>query len=304
MIDPSFVALPSPPKLKPVAAASSQFNVIFNTIYYDNRSTDFDKSSATLLIAPHSCYWMHLGIDVPELGQVSASLSKNFSLTKTCNTLEGKDTVSKEGIVCFATENHMKVTSRFPSLSVYWAGFQLDAIFDPLIATYVTRSSSVKNTNETIAFDNVLYNFGQAWDIRFNHFRAPFDGIYYFSFSGGILPDTGLIIDLKRNGEKLCAALGGMGKINVKNGFDLVSKSCFVKLKKDDKIQLCDRVDLIYSDPINQQISLAGFYFSPICDQKVNLLILKLNFFLKLALCIFSKDLDECKCMSTAGEFY
>ena len=270
MDDSLSAALPSHLLSEPVATASSPFDVILNTIYYDNRSTDFDKSSATLSIAPHSCYWMHLGIDVPELGQVSASLSKNFSLIKTCNTLEGKDTLSKEGIVCFATENNLKVTSRFPSLSVYWAGFQLDAIFDPLIATYVTRSSSVKNTNKAIAFDNVLYNLGQAWDIRSNHFRAPFDGIYYFSFSGGILPDTSLVIDLKRNGEKLCAAAGGMGKIIVKNGFDSVSKSCFTKLKKDDKIQLYDREDLIYSDPINQQISLAGFYFSPISDQKVN----------------------------------
>ena len=206
------------------------------------------------------------------------SLSKNFSLTKTCNTLNGKDTLSKEGIVCFATENHLKVTNRFPSLSVYWTGFQLDAIFDPLIATYVTRSSSFNNSNKVITFDNVIYNIGQAWDIRSNHFNAPFEGIYYFSFSGGILPDTSLRLDLKRNGENLCAAAGGMGKINVKNGFDLVSKSCFVKLNKDDKIQLYDRVDLIYSDPINQQISLAGFYFSPISDQKVNHLVLKLSF--------------------------
>ena len=250
---------------------SSAFSVTFDSIYYDYRSPNFDITTAVLTAQKNSCYWLHLGVDVPEQGKVLLSLGNNFTLVKTSNAFKGKDTLSKDGIFCFPRESHLRVTSRFPTLSVHWTGFQIDTIFDPLIAIYVVRSSSTSTQNEAITFDKVLYNIGQAWNVHSNRFSAPFDGVYYFSFGGGVTPKSHFQLDLKVNGAKLCTASNFMGTKIVKNGFDFISKSCMVKINQEDDIQLFNAGPYsVYSDPIYQQLSLVGFYYSPIRNKQVS----------------------------------
>lgn len=58
--------------------------------------------------------------------------------------------------------------------------------------------------HQTIEFDRVITNIGNAYDPRHGHFVAPVKGVYHFTVDIFGWPDQSTTYDLVKNGDILC----------------------------------------------------------------------------------------------------
>ena len=234
----------------------------------------FDGTKEYLVAQNSGLYWMHVAADIALRTPALLSLDDSaLILSKKSRNLSGADTICKDGIVFVRKASQSFLVSKHSTVGIYWLGFRLDTLFEPLIAFHVVRTTSINVKKKLVSFDKVLWNVGNPWNNFSNQFVVPYDGFYFFSFRGGVESGSKFSIFLKRDESEMCQATASVGKIMDRSEVDFTSKSCFISLKKRDKITLhgTDKGPFIYSNGKDQEISLLGFFYSPINRQKVSL---------------------------------
>ena len=218
-----------------------------------------------------SLYWMHIAVDVPPYTPThvrisDASLSIFANQTNTNVTV----TLAMNGIIGIQPGSTIKLITASSSLATYWTGFRINNLFSPVVAFRVVRNTPLTALVQ-ITFDVVLVNEGNAWDASVNKFIAPHDGVYLFSYSGGIRYLKAPFIDFYINGTVVYRAAGGLSQY-FDSGVDMLSKTTVLSLRKTDYIHLSlSNNDFMYSDSVNHQIAFTGFYYSPASIQQVRL---------------------------------
>ena len=99
---------------------------------------------------------------------------------------------------------------------------------------YVQRKSLFNSTNRIISFDVELLNEGRAINLATGVFRAPVNGIYYYSFRGfpqGSLSLQPVFAFLRVNGKVQATSVSSVGGATV-------SLECTLKLKKGDNVDV------------------------------------------------------------------
>jgi hypothetical protein len=134
--------------------------------------------------------------------------------------------------------------------------FMLDGLMSPLIVFDVSCSQTVPGVP---VFDNVLYNYGRAWNSASQSFVAPLAGIYYMSIVIGVAASPASVCaDLQVNyGAHYCL----VDLSTYHNGIDLVSRGCLLSLNASDTVSIYwhrSGTDSSYGET-----SLRGFFYSP-----------------------------------------
>ena len=145
-------------------------------------------------------YWFIFDTFADELGKVDYSmreLSKDPIVTSMYAEGFFKNAFSRSDL------RHLQESSRLQMFSKYqyfvwedgmygitWGGFYIDNISsDPPIAFNVVSNNRIEKASfdtvmaEAFPFDLVRVNYGKCWNAITHTFTAPFDGIYFFSFS-------------------------------------------------------------------------------------------------------------------------
>ena len=234
--------------------------VSFDYVSYNNLS-QFRSNISVFRFKTNTFYWMSISADIPSYTQVNLSMNDEFSLVKTNTLLNVQDNLCKDELFKFdKPAEYISVVSSFSTNAIYGSGFQLDTLFYPLIAFQIAFSLCLEGNNKP---STVYHNMGNAWTISKERFIAPSHGLYYFSVNIRISAGRGLDYQVKHNGNDICSLQKGMADSLISiSYFDFMSKSCFIKMKVSDYIEL--------SMPINNKctnsselLSLSGFNYSP-----------------------------------------
>lgn len=82
--------------------------------------------------------------------------------------------------------------------------------------------------HQTIEYNKVTTNIGNAYDTRHGHFTAPVHGIYLMSASSMSDSNTGIHTEIVRNGEQIVAMYG--------DDYDIASHTIVVELEPNDMV--------------------------------------------------------------------
>ena len=259
-------------------AIGSNTTVSFHSIDTTSQS-NFNPSSMSLnnpSLIVQSLYWMHIAVDAPPFTPSTLQLSdKSMSIYVNQTTTNVTVTLAMSGVITVRSNTQLNLITFSNSSAIYWSAFRIDNLVYPLIAFRVVRTTSLTSMGQ-ITFDMVLLNEGNAWNITGDKFMAPYDGIYLFSFSGGIRYQQGAVLYLARNTATLMRAPGAYGDI-FQSGVDMVSKTCLLNLNATDLIHLnLIQRSFLYSDSTYRPITFSGFYYNPIRSPQVGLMLNKL----------------------------
>nr|XP_034307462.1 heavy metal-binding protein HIP-like [Crassostrea gigas] len=135
-----------------------------------------------------------------------------------------------------AHETPQQVVTRYNNYKAICNGMDFENVRckDPIaFQTSLTKSLQNMKNQETVIFDKVSLNEGNAYDKTSGIFTAPSDGI--FSFSWTILTTTGkyFITEIVRNGQKVASNhADGRGH----DGNPSSTAHPNIKMKKGDKV--------------------------------------------------------------------
>ena len=228
----------------------------------------FNGTSMTILT--RGLYWMHVSITVPAYTPALVTLSGMPNYVTIVQNHDGyidSDTISRNNVIDLQAGTALSFLSEFSSESLHWTSFRLDNCFSPLFVFQVARSSSFTVSGQ-ITYDLVFTNVGSAWNMNTNTFIAPLNGQYFFSLSVGMISDEGFTLWFIVNGNVVQATQAGAAYL-FSQGNDLHSVSKLLSLNTGDIFLTQSTFGSLYSDLTNLQISLAGFYYSPIINSKV-----------------------------------
>ncbi|ELU06838.1 hypothetical protein CAPTEDRAFT_228528 [Capitella teleta] len=150
---------------------------------------------------------------------------------------------------------------------ISWGGFSFDDLFvDPVVFS-AGRDSEYRPDSPTkhiIELPDVFVNQGDSFIEDSSQFKAPEDGIYYFTFSIGqingdparVALGVQRVTDADNEAEIIC----GQGNTNDLN---IQSRSTVVQLEEGDLVWISTLNPSVYSDPDDYQTSLSGFKYSP-----------------------------------------
>ena len=218
---------------------------------------------------------MHIAVDAlpytPTTLQLSdKSLSIYVSQTKTNVTV----TLATSGVIIVQPNTQLNLVAFTNSSAIYWSAFRIDNLFCPLIAFRVVRTTSM-TTMSKVTFDVVLFNEGNVWNASANIVFIPYDGIYMFSFSGGIRYRSGVSLNLNCNGAVIRRAPGTYDAFD--SGVDMVSKTAVLSLTTANVIHISYyQKSFLYSDTTYRPVTFSGFYYNPIHKQQVSQIYIKL----------------------------
>uniref|UniRef100_K1QYK6 Complement C1q tumor necrosis factor-related protein 3 n=1 Tax=Magallana gigas TaxID=29159 RepID=K1QYK6_MAGGI len=117
-------------------------------------------------------------------------------------------------------------------------GFEKVNCKDPKIDTIAFQSTITKHlvnlkAKETVIFDKVSLNEGNAFDKTSGVFTAPSDGIYSFTWTTLTSAGKTFITEIVRNGEMITRNFSdGRGR----DGFAMSTSHANIKMKKGDKV--------------------------------------------------------------------
>lgn len=70
-----------------------------------------------------------------------------------------------------------------------------------MVGFLVTSSKNIQNFNGVVVYDKVITNNGSGYDPSNGHFIAPYEGLYYFSWTTLTLHDKTFFTHLMHNGK-------------------------------------------------------------------------------------------------------
>ena len=203
----------------------SNLSIRFDKVFSTSLSS-FKQNTSSLSTVKTGLYWMHVAIDVPPNINCDAylsSLNRIFSLVKSYS-LSDKDTMSRDAIIRVQSGVDVTMKSNYQFQGAYWAGFRIDTMMNPLICFHVGRSTSFNTQGQITGFDQVLVNEGFGWNSTRSAFITPRDGIYFFSFSGGISRLKEARIVMQVNGQSVMTSSNGVGNLIPSSGGCIMQK--------------------------------------------------------------------------------
>ena len=113
-------------------------------------------------------------------------------------------------------------------------------------ANKISSTSSPKS----LTFDEVTVQRGQGYNLSTGHFNPPMDGVYFFHLSSGLMPYTGVHIEMRTSTSLLITHVYHTSTIH--DGFDMTSVAFIGTFTKDTPIYLYVSNGTTRSDSLRQ----------------------------------------------------
>ena len=190
-------------------------------------------------------------------------------ITRTSRAHNHTDTIGRDVILPLYAEEFIQVsnahavlgyeTSRETSISIFSIS---DSMVNETVAFSVARHTSTRSEiiDEPVIFDVILHNPAFHYDQLVHTFTAPTDGIYYFSFTVGLVSRGMADFVLQKNFEPFATIFRDS---TTHSGTDTIGRSVMMELKENDKINIVNGFDLTARSSALKETSFSGFKYEP-----------------------------------------
>ena len=128
------------------------------------------------------------------------------------------------------------------------------------VAFSVAREDSISGSADPVPFGVTLYNAGFHYDLFSHAFIATTPGVYYFSFSLGLIAGGRGYLSLHKNFEPFANIRSD--KTN-HNGTDTIGRSVMMELDRDDTIHIVNPYQYTARSSELKETSFCGFKYEP-----------------------------------------
>ena len=243
-----------------------------------NHGDHWDTGSHVFrLSALKGFFWVGLIVGNPANTPVDFRLNRNGSpvggITRTSTSHNANDTISHELLTYMETTQTLYVSSDYPlwsdherqtGLTIFCVSDAMET--DTFVAFSVARDETLSGYANPVPFIVELYNEGLGYDNESHKFTAPSSGIYYFTFSLGLLSEGTANFTIFKNNERF----GSLYRTSTSHdGIDMMSRSMLLFLDEDDDVYMVndDKQD-VWSSP-QLQTSFSGFKYEPMSGPPV-----------------------------------
>ena len=223
------------------------------------------------LSALDGLFWVGLIVGAESRTQVDYRLQHTGSpvagITRTSTAHSSPDTLSRELPTYLSAGNTLHVSSgyRLHSDGDRQTGITIFCLSDSmmrdnLVVFHVARDETFAGYANPVPFNVELYNEGLGYDTASHRFIAPSDGIYYFSFSVGLISGETADFILYKNTDPVVNLYRAA---TTHNGFDTMSRSILLPLEEDDEIYLVNSNGKVAWSSQLYETSFSGFKYEP-----------------------------------------
>ena len=154
-----------------------------------------------------------------------------------------------------------------------------DSMVNQMVAFSVATHSTTTSIDSTapVQFDEMLYDDGFHYDVLSHEFSAPSAGVYYFSFSVGLIGGGMANFILQKNHEPFATIVR---ESTSHNGTDTIGRSVMMELAQSDKVNIVNTIGLTARSSELKETSFCGFKYEPKSQDRVSSFLL-LKFKLK-----------------------
>ena len=149
--------------------------------------------------------------------------------------------------------------------------FSISNSMDDMVAFSVARMESSTGYSNPVKFPVSLYNPGHYDDLR-NVFIAPSAGVYYFSFSLGLIAGVKANFVLYINNKSFVNILR---ESTTHTGTDTIGRSVLMELNEDDTVHIGNPAGYTARSSELQETSFCGFKYEPRHGNQVRLIACK-----------------------------
>ena len=187
-------------------------------------------------------------------------------ITKSSTSQDGGDTIGHDFLLPLYAADTLQVSSRY---TVWASGLQHDtslsvfSISHSMISNVsfsVAREHSLTGYAEPLQFSSYLYIDGFYFDILTNMFTAPSTGIYFFSFSVGLIARGTTRLSLYKNFEPFVNILRTATSYT---GTDTIGRSVMMRLYEGDIIYIVNEDGQTARSSQMKETSFSGFKYEP-----------------------------------------
>ena len=198
-------------------------------------------------------------------------------ITKSSTSQDGYDTIGHDFLLPLYAADTLQISSRYP---VWGAGGQHDTSLSVFsishsminnVAFSVAREHSLTGFAEPLQFNTYLYNDGLYFDILTNMFTAPSGGIYFFSFSVGLVAGGTTRLSLYKNFEPFVNILRTATSYT---GTDTIGRSVMMGLDEGDIIYIVNEDGQTARSSQMKETSFSGFKYEPRHGNPVSIYIM------------------------------
>ena len=128
------------------------------------------------------------------------------------------------------------------------------------VAFSVAREDTVSGHLEPLPFSTFLYNTGLHYHPLTHIYTAPSDGVYYFSFSVGLIAHGPAEFGLYKNFEPFANIVR---KSTIHNGTDTLGRAVMMRLEQGDMIYMVNEAGQTARSSTMMETSFSGFKYQP-----------------------------------------
>ena len=129
-----------------------------------------------------------------------------------------------------------------------------------MVAFSVARETTFSGSINPVQFDVTLYNEGFDYDDISHSFIAPSAGVYYFSYSLGLIAGGRARLTLYKNDEPLVNILR---ESTIHTGTDTIGRSVMMELDEDDTVHIGNPDGYTVRSSELKETSFCGFKYEP-----------------------------------------
>ena len=186
-------------------------------------------------------------------------------ITRTSITT-GTDTIGRDVITpLYAADtvhvsNGYRVFDNGPEAHTSVTIFSISDSMDDMVAFSVAREDTLSGSSNPVTFAVSLYNAGYHYDELSHVFTAPSSGVYFFSFSLGLVAGGRANFRLYINDEPFVNILR---ESTTRNGTDTIGRSVMMELEVFDTVHIGNPAGYTARSSELKETSFCGFKYEP-----------------------------------------
>ena len=256
-----------------VAILPASNPVPFNHIE-TSRGHQWDRTTQRFSIKEAAgLYMVALSVGVPRRQQanyileVSGRKFGGITRTSRSTSVHSQEIISHDFLIQLYAADTLHVSSEYSTISIIGSEETSLSLFsitynmvNETVAFSMAMESTISGHIEPVPFNVHLYNSGLHYHPLSHTYTAPSAGVYYFSFSVGLIANETAEFVLYKNVQPYASIVR---KSTIHDGTDTIGRAVMMRLDQGDMIYMVNEAGQIARSSPMMETSFSGFKYEP-----------------------------------------